>query len=206
MKFFVIRFSWSSAASWSGSCEQVRWETGGLRVQQPPRVESRIAQQFVLRRQRQRQKHRRSKFGQESGKLKGDWFQLLSIICKLKLDRFQWATLSSLPNRINEYFYGCTKHKQLRSTSNTSSLPFQRLRQDSGVAEKLNFIDNHFAKPTGRSSTFESADYPLPLEKYQLTDTSVTWHIFGGNDFSPGLLSAFAADVVAIVIVFSNGP
>lgn len=51
---------------------------------------------------------------------------------------------------------------------------------------KLNFIEDHYKKPAPGTCVFKGYDQPTPVSKYHLYDTSITWFMYGGKDFSRG--------------------
>ena len=52
--------------------------------------------------------------------------------------------------------------------------------------EKLLFVEDHYKKPARDSCVFEGNDQPIPVSKYHLHDTSITWFMYGGKDFIRG--------------------
>ncbi|CAK1550463.1 unnamed protein product [Leptosia nina] len=47
-------------------------------------------------------------------------------------------------------------------------------------------MDNHFSVPAARSDVLKAPkSFPLPVLRYTLCEMSVTWNMYGGNDFRP---------------------
>ncbi|XP_047512068.1 autophagy-related protein 2 homolog A isoform X1 [Pieris napi] len=50
----------------------------------------------------------------------------------------------------------------------------------------VHMVDNHFTVPAARSDVLKAPkSFPLPVLRYTLCEMSITWNMFGGNDFRP---------------------
>ncbi|XP_013118571.2 autophagy-related protein 2 homolog B [Stomoxys calcitrans] len=51
--------------------------------------------------------------------------------------------------------------------------------------DPLRIVDNHFCLPSSHNDILKApATFPLPEMRYTLCEMTVTWHLYGGNDFA----------------------
>lgn len=51
-------------------------------------------------------------------------------------------------------------------------------------SDPVRVIDNHFGIPVGKTDILKPPkSFPTPVTRYTLCDMTVTWHMYGGNDF-----------------------
>lgn len=60
--------------------------------------------------------------------------------------------------------------------------------------EPILVLDNHFNEPLeGSTASRGHLNFPVPEVRYLVKEISVIWHLYGGKDFSSGLLSSSPA-------------
>ena len=66
------------------------------------------------------------------------------------------------------------------------------------TAEPVVVIDNHFRIPIGKTDMLKAPDhFPCPVYRYTLSEISVMWSMYGGQDFeSSGMYSLCSFCVV----------
>lgn len=51
-------------------------------------------------------------------------------------------------------------------------------------SDPICIVDNHFSVPAGRADLLQApADFPMAVTRYTLCELTLTWHLFGGQDF-----------------------
>ncbi|KAM3960547.1 LOW QUALITY PROTEIN: autophagy-related protein 2 homolog A-like [Aphomia sociella] len=94
------------------------------------------------------------------------------------------------------------KRKKVKSSGDGSNTDDEyciieaQAAQDNDLAEPIvtwlgqgptHMYDHHFIEPAVREDVLKAPkSFPMPLYRYNLCEMSVTWTMFGGNDFRPG--------------------